>query len=83
MFWDGFLADLVMFSGRFGDVFWMFRGCLLDVLGMFSGGISQTKQHRVTHPCRVAVVSLLTREQKINQSEGVPSGVFWSLGAMG
>ena len=33
---------------------------------MFSGGISQTKQHRVTHPCQVAVVSLLTRKQTIN-----------------
>ena len=71
------LDVLVVCSGCPGDVFYMFWGCFLDISGMcstcfgnvfwmFSGGISQTKQHRVSHPCQVAVVSLLTREQKIH-----------------
>ena len=37
MIWGCFLDDLGMFSGSFGDVFWMFWGCFLDDLVMFSG----------------------------------------------
>ena len=38
---------------------------------MFSGCISQTKQHRVTHPCQVPVVILLTQKQKNNAQNGI------------
>ena len=31
------LDALGVFSGCFGDVFWMIWGCFLDDLGMFSG----------------------------------------------
>ena len=37
MFW-GFVLDVLgMYSGCFGNVFWMFWECFLDVLGMYSG----------------------------------------------